>query len=174
MSARLGTELWFASVGRWPVALAVVLAVPALLWAVVPATERQARQQQLLAQGERAAPLPVAAAPAGAETLAAFEKNLATDADVDRLMRQIWQHGGAAGLHMNKVDYRVETDAGGGFKRLLVTLPLSGTYPAVKSFAFTLMAAFPTLSLDKLDIKREHAAQGEVETTLHMSLLTRP
>lgn len=91
-----------------------------------------------------------------------------------RLMKQIWQLGAAAGLQLNRVDYHTEVDAGGRFNRLLITLPMTGSYPAVRKFMFTLMAEFPGLSLDKIDMKRDQTASAQVETSAHMTLHTRP
>ena len=53
-------------------------------------------------------------------------------------------------------------------------MPVAGSYPGVRNFVFGLMAAFPVLALDKLDIKRENVSQPDIEATLHMTLLVRP
>jgi Tfp pilus assembly protein PilO len=178
----LNLQLWAVSTGPWPIVLAMAVLLAGGLWGVlVPAAERSAsRQQDRLEQARRdhaagtATPSATEAAAAPVAPLAAFEDSLATDDDVARLMGQVWQQGAQAGLQMNKVDYRSEPDGAGGFARLHLTLPVKGPYPAVKGFVFKLMAAHPGLSLDKLDMKREHATVGEVETTLHLTLLTLP
>ena len=90
------------------------------------------------------------------------------------LMQQLWKQGSAAGLQMHKIDYRREADAGGRFERLHISVPASGSYPAVRKFSFVLMSAFPSLALDGLDMTRDPNASGSVETTLHFSLFTRP
>lgn len=173
----LKVELWLMAIGRWPLVFGAAGVLMALLWGtLLPATEQQAAREhrRLQTLRERTLDRPVQTEAAPADTLAAFEARLASANDVTSLMRQLWEQGAAAGLQMNKVDYRTEPDTGGGFERLSVTLPMTGPYPAVRKFTFALMAEFPGLSLDKLDMKRDQAVSGRVETTAHFTLLTRP
>jgi len=174
----LKLELWLIAIGRWPLTLALVGVLTAGLWTVLlPLAEHaSAREQHQLAVSRSPAADAKLAEPAvpSVDALAAFEQRLATDDDIGRLQQELWRQGAAAGLQMNKVDYRSETDANGQFSRLAITLPMTGPYPAVRKFTFSLMAEFPGLSLDKLDVKREQAASGLVETTVHLTLFTRP
>ena len=123
--------------------------------------------------GDRGA-VAAALAPHLGERARDIEQRLASEDDRMRLMKQIWQLGAAAGLQLNRVDYHTEVDAGGRFNRLLITLPMTGSYPAVRKLMFTLMAEFPGLSLDKIDMKRDQTASAQVETLVHMTLHTRP
>lgn len=174
----LRTELALASIGRWPLVIAGVSLLAAALWiAVLPEVDQRILQErrQLAALADRSTQASMVAPPAPpADPLATFESQLATAEDVTNLMIQVWKLGADAGLQMNKVDYRTEPDAAGGFERLSLTLPMTGAYPAVRRFVFSLMTDFPGLSLDKLDMKREQTALGQVETTVHLTLLTRP
>jgi hypothetical protein len=173
----LRVELALASLGRWPVVLGLVALLACALWMVVlPAGDQrvQHERRQLATLTEQAAAPAAAPAAPPADPLATFESRLAGPDDVTNLMVQVWKLGADAGLQMNKVDYRTEPDPGGGFERLSVTLPMTGAYPAVRRFVFSLMAEYPGLSLDKLDMKREQTAHGRVETTVHLTLLTRP
>ena len=171
----LRAGLALAALGRWPVVLGVVALLACALWMLVlPAGDQrvQRERRQLASLTEQAPATAPASAPA--DPLATFESRLAGPDDVTDLMVQVWRLGADAGLQMNKVDYRTEPDPGGGFERLSVTLPMTGAYPSVRRFVFSLMAEFPGLSLDKLDMKREQTAHGRVETTVHLTLLTRP
>ncbi len=174
----LKLELWLASPASLPLVLAVLGVLAAALWgALLPMAEQRSAQEISQLEGLRrtaAIIRPVEPLPPRADTLTAFEERLASDEDLSRLMQQIWNQGAAAGLQMNKVDYHSEVDASGHFNRLLITLPMTGPYPAVRKFTFSLMAAFPGLSLDKLDMKREQIASGDIETTSHLTLYTRP
>lgn len=174
----LRLELWLAAIGRWPLLLALAAVLTAMLWAVLlPVAEIAATHEQFQlavlsspVAGARSAE-PMAAS---VDTLTEFEQRLAADDDVSRLQRALWRQGASAGLQMNKVDYRNEADANGQFSRLAITLPMTGPYPVVRKFIFSLMADFPGLSLDKLDVKRDQAASGLVETTVHLTLFTHP
>jgi hypothetical protein len=108
------------------------------------------------------------------DTFAEFEQHLASPEVVSHFMAQLWKQADQQGLLLNKVEYRKEADSAGRFNRLSITMPTVGTYPAVRQFTFALMADFPALSLDKLDMKRSQVTSGEVEATLHLTLLTQP
>ena len=174
----LKLELWFVGLGRWPPILAAVAALVAALWGVLlPVSEERAARalrQVEVAGATTSTPRSAATEAKPADALAAFEAQLASEDDLLRLMQQLWKQGSAAGLQMHKIDYRREADAGGRFERLHISVPASGSYPAVRKFSFVLMSAFPSLALDGLDMTRDPNASGSVETTLHFSLFTRP
>ena len=175
---RLRTELWLGQIGPWKLLLALGSAAAVIVWTLlIGAQERQLVHVRKLAvaasaQGNSARLAPMAD-PAGTDSLQAFERSLASDAGARHLMQRIWSDAARAGVRVSKVDYRTELDLAGGFSRLQISMPLGGTYPAMKKFIFGLMGTFPMLSLDKLDIKRESASQPDIEATLHMTLLVR-
>lgn len=176
----LAASLALAHLGRGPVLLMAAGVLTAAVWGVlVPAAERQSVQQQgqLDAARRAAADLPAQpqrSASPHVNALQAFENRLASPEDTALLQKQLWAQAAAAGLELNKVDYRSETDASGQFARLSITLPVTGTYPGVRRFIFALMAQFPGLALDKLDLKRSSASAAQVEATMHLTLLRRP
>lgn len=176
----LTASLMLAHVGRGPVLLVAAGVVTAVIWGVlVPAAERQSVQQQRQLDEARRAAMdlperPERSASPQVNALQAFENRLAGAEDIALLQKQLWQQAAAAGLELNKVDYRSEMDASGQFTRLSITLPVNGAYPGVRRFIFALMAQFPGLSLDKLDLKRSAVSAAQVEATMHLTLLGRP
>lgn len=174
----LAARLLLSRLGRGTLALAVLVLATGVIWLwLLPAAEHHlAREARRVAawreQAAVAAPAPAAAV--RPDALALFEQRLATDDDRNRLMKQLWEHGTAAGLQLSQVDYRTAPGAEGRFNRLLIKLPMTGPYPAVRRFLFGLMAAFPGLSLDQLDIKRDQSDKAEVEVDAHMTLHLRP
>jgi Tfp pilus assembly protein PilO len=175
----LALSLLLARLGRGPVLLAAAALLAAGVWGLmVPAATRASMHQQLqldaLRQSASQAPRPAAPVSTQGTALEAFERRLANDDVVTAFQRQLWQQAEAAGLQLNKVDYRSEGDAGAQFTRLSITLPATGTYPGVRRFIFALMAQFPGLALDRLDLKRSSATGAEVEATMHFTLLRRP
>jgi hypothetical protein len=174
----LAARLLISRVGRGALALALLALTSGVIWLswLPAAQDRLAREtRRLLSPGGPAALSPqVPAGPMGTDALALFEQRLATEDDRDRLMKQIWEHGPAAGLQLSQVDYRTAAGAGGRFRRLSIRLPMTGSYPAVRGFLFGLMATCPGLSLDQLDIKRDHAATAEIAADAHLTLYLRP
>lgn len=173
----LRAQLALAALGPGPLLLAAALAAWLVLWlAALPAAERAQQQAESELRAARIAAPRAAAAPAlpAADALAAFRARLADDDDVARLVQQVWRQAAASGLQVSKVDWRAEADAGQPFGRVRVVVPMSGSYVAMRRFAFGLLAAFPGLALDRLDLRREQPAAGTVEGTAHFTLHVRP
>jgi hypothetical protein len=174
---RLEFQLWLAALGPWTLAPALACAGAALLWAVaIPRIHAEARQQRDVVERLRRQPhraLPIDPAAPSPDAMALFRATLAKGDDPLRFMRRLWEEAARAGLQVAKVDYRHEADAPGGFTRMEVTVPVTGPYPAVRDFAFGMLADFPGLALDKLEIKRDQPSQAEVTATLHFILLER-
>lgn len=173
----LRLQLLLGQLNRWMLALGLAGLLALLLWALLlPLAARNVHLgQQRLAEAAKAPMSPPPQRVIGsAEQLAAFESSLASDEDLARLMRQLWLQGQIAGLQMSKVDYRHERDPHGEFRRVAITLPMTGPYPAVRQLVFGLMAEYPSLALTKLDMKREQTSSPQVETTAHLMLLQRP
>ncbi|MDC6167889.1 hypothetical protein [Paucibacter sp. XJ19-41] len=172
----LRLQLLLGRLDRWTLGLTLLGLLVLLQWLLLlPLVERGLSQERQ--RLEEAAKAPLASAPprtvSSAEQLAAFEASLASDEDLALLMRQLWSQGSIAGLQFNKVDYKHEIDLNGRFRRVAITLPMTGPYPAVRHFVFGLMADYPSLALLKLDMKREQGSSPLVETTAHLVLLQR-
>ena len=175
----LAASLLLARLGTGPLLLAAAALLAAGVWGLmVPAATRASVQQQVQVDALRhsAAQAPAPRKPMSSQgtALDAFERRLAGADEVAALQRQLWQQATTAGLQLSKVDYRSEADTGAQFTRLSVTVPVTGTYPGVRRFIFALMAQFPGLALDKLDLKRTSATSADVEATMHFTLLSRP
>lgn len=175
----LALSLAAARLDRGLAGLLTALVAAALVWAVlVPAAEQQAAAQQkrldTFRQQQADAPKAFPAAPQHVDALQAFEARLATPAVQHQFQQVLWQQAAANGLQLSKVDYRIEADAGAGFTRLSITLPVNGPYPAVRKFLFSLLAQFPGLAMDKLSLKRTAAGSAQVEATVQLTLLGPP
>jgi hypothetical protein len=176
---RLALQLWLQSMGPWSLGALCSAALAGLFWAVaLPGIHARLHQQQALVEHlRRQAPgRPMALDPKAPSTdaLTLFRSTLAKGADRGRFMRRLWSESAQRGLLISKVDYRDEPDQAGRFDRLQVTFPVTGSYPAVRNFALQLLADFPGLALDKLEIKREAAPQADVTANLHFVLLVEP
>lgn len=175
----LAVSLALARVDRAVACLLAAALAAVLVWAVfVPMAQRDADVQQgrlaAFRQAQAEAPVAAPAAPLHVDALQAFEARLATPELQHRFQQALWSQAAANGLQLSKVDYRHEADAGAGFSRLTITLPVSGPYPAVRKFLFSLLAQFPGLSMDKLSLKRIAGGAAQVEATVHLTLLAPP
>jgi Tfp pilus assembly protein PilO len=174
----LRISLALAACGRWPLLAAALIAAAVGMWGIaLPLLDERLAQERGQLEAQQRAPRraePMAEPVVRKNALAEFDALLAEPAEATRLMQQLWQRAAASGVQLQRVDYRVEPDRSGEFGRLLVSLPVKGSYADTRKFIFSLMADFPALALDKLDLKREPRSTGPVEATVHFTLMTRP
>lgn len=173
-SLRLG--LWLARIDGRIALLAAFAAAACTMWGVVvPGAERRA--SRVVAQAAVAGVVH-AVAPSAADTpeqaLASFEARLADDDARAALMRALWSQAQAAGVRVAKVDFREEPVPNGRYRRLHLSVPMTGTYPMVRQLLFGLLAQQPALALARLDFKRDQPVQAQVEATAHLILMQGP
>lgn len=165
---------------RWPWVLWIVLTLAAALvwgWGLPKARlDAQTLSQRNLAarQTTSSRPPPDVGLDPGITALTAFEERLADGDAQARLMRVLWRYAQASGVQLSKVDYRREDVTQAGYRRLTLTVPMTGSYPMIRQVVFQLMAEFPGLALIRLDMKREASPQAPVEATAHLVLYLRP
>jgi hypothetical protein len=173
---RLACELWLARHGWLPLVVVALFGVLAVVAAtVLPGLQadlaREMRRNAFLARQAKAAPSKPAPAPRSPQQ--AFFDALTPQAEKLAVAQDAWDAALASGLRVERAEYRGEPDTGAGFSRLDLRLPVSGTYPAIKRYVFGMMASHPGLALDKIEVKRERAAQEAVEVQLQFSLFVR-
>lgn len=85
-------------------------------------------------------------------------------------LRVIHQKASELGLSPGQLDMRRQSDAAGIFSQLQLTMPLRGSYPAIKRFCGDVLEYMPSVSIDQITIKRDEAHPGQVEAQVVMSL----
>lgn len=150
---------------------AVALLATALtlyLGVVVPLHERMER----LAHQPRNPPPRVESA-AHAQ-VASFYRFFERRETADVWLAKLYGIASAAGLDWRTGDYRL-ADARHGFERYHITLPVTGTYAQVRTFAQTALAEVPVASLDQLTFRRKDPSEARVEAEITLTLyLMRP
>lgn len=86
---------------------------------------------------------------------------------------RLFTAAGHAGLNLREGSYRVVVQPGSGLRRYQITLPLSGTYPAIRAFLAESLERRPDLALDSLSLRREKIGSPEVEARLGLTLFLR-
>lgn len=175
----LSLQLWLRS-WHWEAWLGAVLVAAALaLWgAFVPDAYRRAANEEALVARLKAQPAgrlqPLQSAEGVTDALQVFDKTLATDQVRAELLEQVWARAGMLDVKLTKVEFQRQAVPNGRYVRMQLILPVSGSYASIRRFVFALMEQFPSLSLDKLDLKRESPNQATLDAVVHMSLLERP
>ena len=172
---RLACELWLARHGSLPLVVATLIVALAVVAAIVlPRMQaelaREAHRNAFLAQQMKA---PNKSAPALRSARQAFFDVLTPQSEKLAVAQDAWDAALASELRVERAEYRAEPDSGAGFSRLTLRLPVGGSYPAIKRYVFGMMAHHPGLALDKIEVKRERAAQEALDVQLQFSLFVR-
>jgi hypothetical protein len=149
-----------------------VMAALFFFFAVKPLESRNALLEDELARAES-----IAAGGRGAgggARLAAFYRYFETGESATDWLARLNAIGARAGVQMPSADYRLQK-TGTRLERYEVVLPLTGSYPQIRSFLAQALAEIPVLSLDQVTIKKERAQGGNVQAEARMTLhLSRP
>ena len=172
---RLACELWLARHGYLPLAVVALFAALASVAAIVlPRLQgelaREQRRNVFLAEQAKA-PTTKPAAPRSHQR--AFFEVLVPQSEKLAVAQDAWDAALASQLRVERAEYRGEPDSGAGFSRLTLRLPVGGSYPAIKRYVFGMLAQHPGLALDKIEVKRERAAQEALDVQLRFSLFVR-
>jgi hypothetical protein len=163
----------------WPavLGLAMVLASLPVFW-FADATSRDTSQLQekLGAQRERARNQPLPVSPTDASLALAEFSQLLPDMEIS--LKTVGLLHSSAAIHSVQLasgEYRLVREGDKGLQRYQITLPASGTYPAIRAWLADGVNAFPTLAMDEVTFARKSAESPLVEARVRWSLyLARP
>lgn len=107
-----------------------------------------------------------------AAMLEKFYDFFATDQEITDYLARIYNLAQANSLALRKGDYKVVRHKGERVTQFQISLPLTGGYNQIRSFAAQVLEEIPTLSLDKIRFERKQAndpaVEAEVMFTLYM------
>ena len=139
------------------------------LQAEVARLRDQVRQLEAQPAGERARTLEHEHPRA---QLDAFHAGLASAGQAPEIVRRLHGHARAAGLSLERGEYRPIPDASGRLVRYQIVLPVRGSYPQVKEFLARAIRATPGLALDSVGFQREDDSQA-LEAQLRFTVFLR-
>lgn len=163
----------------WPLRLAAALLFAALLAQVLLVApldeenrqqreqlrEAAARRQSLAAGGQ-------GAAPASARALA-FAAALGTrEAQLEPVARVV-QAAQSAGLRLDRGEYRVLREGDARLQRHQLSFPVQASYPALRRWLATALAAEPALALQSISLQRDSSQVAPLESRIVFILYVR-
>jgi hypothetical protein len=104
------------------------------------------------------------------ERLQAFYRALGEAHYAEQQIKTLFAVAAKTGLNLDQAEYRDGVDKYGQFRTYQVTLPIKGTYGAIRQFCEQVLLVIPFASLDQVDFKREAIANNVVEAKLHFTL----
>ncbi|MEN3111477.1 hypothetical protein ACFONG_08585 [Uliginosibacterium paludis] len=169
---RLMVELAYWRHGwRLPLAaVSVLLLLGVAAWLPI----QFARLADANAEFDRDARGSVSGVKAAMPPLASFREVLVMQDATPTQLRVIHQKASELGLQPGQLDMRRQQDGQGVFSQLQVTMPLKGSYLAVKRFCGDLLEYMPSVSIDQISIKRDDTRPDVVDAQIALSLWQLP
>jgi Tfp pilus assembly protein PilO len=94
-------------------------------------------------------------------------------AEVPKILGVILAQADAAGLSLETGKYDVAATHTGAVTRYHIGFPVTGAYPAIRTFIDSVLKEVPTASISELAIERKNIADGTVEANIRLTLFTR-
>lgn len=160
---------WSAARLGWPglLGLALMLGAVGVSQVLVRPMEQEsaalADRARSLAQ-RRAAPVAAVAA------VRDWRADLPADHEAYGRLTRLFRAAETAGLALNEGSYRTQFDGTAGLGRLVISLPVSGGYPAVRGFLAEALNRDPALALEHLRLSREAMDETELAADLRFAL----
>jgi hypothetical protein len=181
MKRQMLPNLWLRvclALSRWSLVgiaagAAVVAGLAALAW-LAGATDLLEHKQSLVARMAtlpRSEPKP--AMPSTNDNLALFYRSLGDRSHAEGQLRMFFALADKAGLVLSKGEYREAFDSNARVYTYQLTLPVKGSYRAIRDFAMQSLRAIPFASLDEISFRRDAIGDANVEARLRFTLYLR-
>ncbi len=105
--------------------------------------------------------------------MAAFYERLADARQAPEIASQLHATARAAGLTLERGDYRPAADASGKFVRYQIVLPVNGSYLQIRRFLADALLGMPGLALDAISFRREDAQSAQLQAQLRFTAFLR-
>ena len=102
--------------------------------------------------------------------LAAFYHFFPDFAATPDLLEKLYGAAEASGIVLEQGEYRVVPGKEDKLERYQVTLPVRGTYPAVRKFLGRVLADLPAASLDSVSFQRQKVGDMTIESQIKLTL----
>jgi hypothetical protein len=125
----------------------------------------------------RALPVPKPIVPApvlAASRLADFYTRLGDSAHTGEIVTRLFDAAAAAGVTLEKAEYKPGHEAPGRFDTYTIVLPVKGDYARLRQFSEKVLVTVPYAALDDMRFKRNSANDPGVEANLRFTAFLRP
>ncbi len=128
----------------------------------------QAERAELAARNEqiRLANLALARAQAGVPEQPVLPLSPAAEA----ALRQLFRAAEEEGLRLDQGDYKLAGESGTARRRYLLTLPVMGSYPAIRAFLAKALNNDRALALNAVELRREAIEDADLDALLRFTL----
>jgi hypothetical protein len=92
--------------------------------------------------------------------------------EMPAILRQLFNRAAQAGLALDAGRYEVSAGGSGGIVRYQIALPVTGSYPKIRSFIDSALATIPAIALNELAFDRKSIGEAEVQAQIRMTVYT--
>ncbi len=103
------------------------------------------------------------------QQLANFYAFFARDANLADRLERVYSIARTHGLELKRADYRLNHPAQRKLGRYQMTMPLHGSYPAIRAFVTEVQRDMPTLAVDRITFQRRQVGDGEVDAQISLT-----
>jgi Tfp pilus assembly protein PilO len=175
--ARLWCEIALHRHGWMPPAALIALSTSFALeiaWLEPARIRQEALRQELGAReakgrGDLSRLVAPAPAPENSNPLQALRTVMPAASESNKQLAGVFDLAEQAGVRLDKSSYEYPRDSQQPWTRVAITLPVSGTYPQVRTFVEAVLRSSANMSLDQLSIKREGADKSQADVQLVFS-----
>jgi hypothetical protein len=151
-----------------------IAAACAWLWAWPLGQQLHNRRAAVVAaQQALLGPAPLALAPPqplAAQHLQQFYGALGESRYAEQQLKTLFAIAVKNGLSLNQADYQFTDNKSGAFYSYSVTLPVKGSYAAIRPFCQQVLLAIPFASLDEINFKRDTVTNPLLDAKLRFTL----
>lgn len=148
--------------------LALLLGAAVIEWGVRPPLEESRIEAENELSKLSLKPLRASAVAPEADTMDQFR----SVAEVPVYLQKIMELAGKNGLTVPRGQYQAQRPEGGGLPliRYSLTLPITGTYPAIRRFGEQVKQTIPGIALTQLSFTRESVQTPNVQANIEFTL----
>lgn len=177
---RLEAEIAVERFGLWLPLAGLLLAVGLLLWLlVIPSLQveimLQKEQLAILKAAKRLTQPTITTLPdKNSQNLAFFEQTLALQKEQPATIHSLFTMARKQGLTLDQAKYKNSHHPQSYYDTTQITLPLQGSYSAIRHFSLAVLGALPFCSIDEMAFEREIIGTDQVDAQLRLTLWLRP
>lgn len=98
--------------------------------------------------------------------LASFYAYFSTDDRLTDSLAKVYAIARSLGLEMKRADYRLNSQPGRRLDRYQMTVPIQGSYTAIRAFVTAVLRAQPTMALEQVQFQRKDIGEPIVDAQI--------
>lgn len=98
--------------------------------------------------------------------LASFYAYFTTEDRLTDALAKVYAIARSLGLEMKRAEYRLTSQPGRKLDRYLMTVPIQGSYTAIRAFVTSVLRAQPTMALEQVQFQRKDIGERVVDAQI--------